>query len=88
MNGAHAYECLRKMNKDNFMLAPWHKDKTEGLYCCTEKGYDYSLNSESSLQPVRPIFPILAVLGMLVLNTPWALCSPQSDSSGRMKWQD
>lgn len=39
-NGAHAYEFLRKMNKDYFMLAPWHNDKTEGLYSCTEKGYD------------------------------------------------
>lgn len=33
MNGAQAHEFLRKMNKGNFMLAPWH-DKI-GLYCCT-----------------------------------------------------
>lgn len=82
MNRIHAYEFLRKMYKDNFMLAPRHNDKTEGLYSHTEKGYNYSWNLESSLQPVRPIFSILGVLGMLVLHTPWALCSPQSDISG------
>lgn len=32
---SQAYEFLRKMNKGNFMLAPWHNDKIEGLYCCT-----------------------------------------------------
>lgn len=35
MNGAQDYEFLSKMNKGNFMLAPWHDDKIEVLYCCT-----------------------------------------------------
>lgn len=32
MNGDRAYEFLRKMNKGNFMLAPWRNDEIEGLY--------------------------------------------------------